>query len=342
MIITRFHDVEKLDVLVEFLTPTFLGGADQNAELRSAPFKNLIRQWWRVVNGNLNADDLRRQEDEIFGTVLGDDKTTASKVRIAVVQGAEFRILNDHLRFGETKHPEVKGCIENSLYLGYGPVSPKKEKHRKYIAPESIIALTISFPPQLREQIVRTLQMIDAFGTIGSRCRNGYGSLALTTDGVARLNPATIQCAQLPELVGNNRKEYPNQFGRDNKGMFLWETSPQAQWTNAMKVLAETYLKTRTAIQINKPGLQPRHALGYPVTNHPVDDWDVQNRRMPSQLRLMVKRNQANELVGRILHLPHNLAKPWSVNILSQLDVWQKVHQFLDLQDQFHRIGGGA
>ena len=52
MLITRFHDTETLQVSVEFLTPTFLGGADQNAELRAAPFKNLLRQWWRVAVGS--------------------------------------------------------------------------------------------------------------------------------------------------------------------------------------------------------------------------------------------------------------------------------------------------
>ncbi|MDD3295479.1 MAG: hypothetical protein PHG20_12415, partial [Geobacteraceae bacterium] len=68
MIITRFHDVEKMDITVEFLTPTFLGGADRQGELRSPPFKNLLRQWWRVVKGDLAVDELRQREGQLFGT----------------------------------------------------------------------------------------------------------------------------------------------------------------------------------------------------------------------------------------------------------------------------------
>ena len=43
MIITRYHNMEELRLTVEFLTPTFLGGADQNAELRAAPFKVSVK-----------------------------------------------------------------------------------------------------------------------------------------------------------------------------------------------------------------------------------------------------------------------------------------------------------
>lgn len=349
MIITRFHGVEKLDVTVEFLTPTFLGGADQNAELRSAPFKNLIRQWWRVVNGNLAPDELRAREGVLFGTVLGNNDTTASKVRISLLPvGEQFKSSNAQLNIGRTLHPEVKGgmLIDNAIYLGYGPVQIGKPS-KQYITPSSMAILSISFPCQSRDQIVRTLQMIDAFGAIGSRCRNGYGSLALSADGVTRLNPATIQCTQLAELVGNNRKEYPNRFGRDERGLLLWESNnQQPQWTNAMTLLAGTYLKTRTKINIagNPNELHERHLLGFPVTNHDkinTPGWD-RNGRMPSQLRLMVKRNPNNELVARILHLPHKLPKPWPQNLLAQQQVWSQVHQFLDQQqEQFHRIGGG-
>lgn len=350
MIITRFHNLERLDVFVEFLTPTFLGGADQNAELRSAPFKNLIRQWWRVANGNLDIGELRTKEGILFGTVLGDDETTASKVRLVITPDQQFNLSTQPFQFGKTPHPEVKGGIpvENTLYLGYGPIQFGKPNpiFKQYIIPGSIANLTVSFTQKMREEMIKTLQLIDAFGTIGSRCRNGYGSLALSVEGVPRLNPSSVECQALVDIVGNNQKEYPNRFGRDNNGMLLWETNIQPQWTSAMTLLAGTYLRTRTEINIagNPKCLHERHILGFPLTNHDKNlpqDWE-RNGRMPSQLRLMVKRTQANHLVARILHLPHNLPKPWPTNLPPQQDVWRQVHQFLDRQDSFHRIGGGA
>ena len=52
--VSRFTDTKILRFTVEFVTPCFLGGADGNAELRVAPFKNLLRRWWRIANGKLS------------------------------------------------------------------------------------------------------------------------------------------------------------------------------------------------------------------------------------------------------------------------------------------------
>ncbi len=34
---------------VRFLTPAFLGDAEQNGRWRTPPFKAQLRQWWRVA-----------------------------------------------------------------------------------------------------------------------------------------------------------------------------------------------------------------------------------------------------------------------------------------------------
>ena len=109
-----------------------------------------------------------------------------------------------------------------------------------------------------------------------------------------------------------------------------------------MQSLAQSYMTLRTKINIKPQGLRERHLLGYPVTNHILTEWDGNNGRMPSQLRLMVKNNPENQLVGRILHLPHCLPKdkPWNINLGSQLEIWETVHTQLDANKQFHRCGG--
>lgn len=350
MNITRFHNRERVELKVEFLTPTFLGGADQQAELRSAPFKNLLRQWWRVVNGNLDAGTLRAREGELFGTVLGDDECTSSSVRLSIAPLEGLAIVDSPFSFGATPHREVNNGmpVKNSLYLGYGPVmfAKPEPKCRRYIAPGSTAVLSVSFSRQHRNEIIAALTYIDAFGTIGSRCRNGYGSLALTSDAFEKLDPATLRTSEVGNLVADNAREYPNRFGNDERGLLLWE-SAQNGWESAMTLLAGTYLRTRTEINIagNPNELHERHLLGFPVTNHSkIQSWGGNNGRMPSQLRLMVKRDTQNQLVARILHLPHRLPndKPWPRQLPTQLVVWQQVHQFLDTQNQFHRIGGAA
>jgi len=340
--------MEKLDFDVEFLTPTFLGGADQDAELRSPPFKNLIRQWWRILNGGSTVEKLRETENSLFGSVL-EKKAAASKVRITITPGDNFKLSEDNLDFGSTKHPEVNASsIRNDLYLGYGPITFKKgiTTTKTYIAPDSHAKLSISLPKKHREQIIRIIQMIDAFGTIGSRNRNGYGSLAVSSADMKRLAPETVISSPWTTLLAD--KQYPHGFGKDGKGLLLWESGKHDKWQNAMQQLATTYLNTRVGINIkgNANQLHERHLLGFPVTNHknitdPKTNWGS-NDRMPSQLRLMVKRNTNNQLVARIFHLPHKLPKTWPTELATEQTIWRQVHGYLDEQKEFHRTGGGA
>lgn len=345
MIITRFHGMEPIEVGVEFLTPTFLGGADQQAELRSAPFKNLLRQWWRVLNGNLDPSQLLEQEGELFGSVLDERSSSASKVRMSIQPEERFTITDKNFFFGKTFHPEAgKGGInvENALYLGFGPITYKNGTFtfRKYIAPGSRAKMTIQCPKQHSQLIKNILGLIDAFGTIGSRSRNGYGSLSCTFEGKKPFESVNLPLFQLGRLVGGGGKKYPNGFGKDHD-LLCWDSKATfADWKDAMKLLAESYMKVRITIPLKSKGLEPRHALGYPVTNHPVKEWGGNQGRMPSQLRLMTKRNNNNQLVARILHLPHTLPHPWPPGLRSQEDIWKQVHDFLDKHDSFTRIGG--
>ena len=82
MDVSRYVNTEKIDFTVEFLTPCFLGGADQNAEVRVAPLKAGLRYWWRVLYGQKYGDKLKSVEDEIFGTAKIDAKTRVGKSRV--------------------------------------------------------------------------------------------------------------------------------------------------------------------------------------------------------------------------------------------------------------------
>ena len=352
MIITRYHNMEELRLTVEFLTPTFLGGADQNAELRAAPFKNLLRQWWRVAVGShyANHKDMLSAEGDLFGAVLDDNQASASKVRLALtpVEGSFF-LSEKGFFFGKTTHIEVKGgmAVDNSLYLGFGPITYQKGKTelKRYIAPGSKAILLLSFPREKKAHMADLLHYIDAFGTIGSRSRNGWGSLSLSGEGFARHDVQAFATAPATRLVGDGQgRQYPSQLGADSKGILCWEIGVQEgnDWKTAMQSLAETYMTLRTKINIKPQGLKERHLLGYPVTNHALTEWGGNNGRMPSQLRLMVKRNPVDRLVGRILHLPHCLPedKPWNNRLGSPLDIWKTVHLHLDADKHFHRCGG--
>jgi len=343
VIITRFHNQAKLEFKVEFLTPTFLGGADQNAELRSAPFKNLLRQWWRVAKGSQYGDlkEMREKEGKLFGSVNG-EKTSASSLRLVIHSGpGQCPVSKSSFNFGSSIHKEVnKGQkISNALYLGYGPITYKKEL-KQYIAPGGEATFSISCPKGKENEILLTLQYIHAFGTIGSRSRNGWGSLELSGETFAPQELSDFAVKPAQDLI-EGKAQYPSSLAVSDDGrLLLWETKPQKEWMEVMRLLAETYMEVRTNINIKPQGMQKRHILGYPITNHSIAEWNNNNDRMPSQLRLMVKK-KGNEFVGRILHLPHKLPLPWNAGrIGTEIEVWQEVHGLLDRDKNLHRSGG--
>jgi CRISPR-associated protein Cmr1 len=133
MLIERKYDVQ-------FVTPGFVGGADQSGEWRSPPFKALLRQWWRVVWWHTVKDPtlqaLRKAEGDLFGWAADTEKK-AKKSQVLLrleswKQGSQTDQDFNKIRFPEIEHPEVKDRqgtprrIAASLYLGYGPGHVRK------------------------------------------------------------------------------------------------------------------------------------------------------------------------------------------------------------------------
>ena len=350
MIITRFHNVEEMNFKIEFLSPTFLGGADQNAELRTAPFKNLLRQWWRVVNGTLTTDELRKQEGSLFGTVLGEEGACSSQVRFHLVPDETFQLSEEIRSIGKLHHPEVKVPVDRLLYLGYGPVFLGKmegklvPKSKRYIQPGSTVSFILFVPKQKKKMFNDILKIINDYGTMGSRSRNGYGSLSVTDENTYSDYDMSSFVYHVQDFFSQvNDKQYPHGLAKDDKGILCWEYSEKIRdWQDIFKYFSDVYMKARTQFPFKSHHvLEPRHILGYPAgTKHAVNEWGGNRGRMPSQLRLMVKRKRTGQLVGRILHLPHKLPKPWNPELGSELEIWKQVHAFLDSQKELKRLGG--
>lgn len=364
MIVTRFHNVEKLTLGIEFLSPTFLGGADQNAELRSAPFKNLLRQWWRIANGHLSAQQLRLAEGNLFGTVLGDNSAQASQIRLVLEKGKRFAIDEEMPSLGALEHPEVRNPagnhipLDRRLYLGYGPITNVKVdgKHktiiRKFIKPGSVVKASVYVPKISMDIFQHTLSLMFHFGSIGSRSRNGFGSLSFMCD-KTKISLMPFTDIMRTSIAFNVRmeqqnKRYPSQLCFDEKELLCWDyqhdnsANVDHAWQEIFRNFAEIYMRSRTMLRFQHANkLEARHLLGYPAgKNHVVNDWGGNKGRMPSQLRLMVKRNDHGQIVGRILHLPHPIPKKWDNSLGTQADIWKQVHTFLDQHPSLKRCGG--
>ena len=370
---------------VEFITPTFLGGADRNAEIRTAPFKNLLRCWWRIANGNLSPEELWKKESRLFGSTEKDPDVVEenkklpkekrkpetfgkSKVCLTIVsKNIEYQ-KEKSLRFPDKKiiHPEVHNIknpkvlepVSFEAYLGMGPVFgrnynympileyvPSKKVYddfskKEVTVPErkSSITISLSLPASEKERFIEVLSYINYFGTIGSRSRNGWGSI-LVKNIVLNENEQLelIKIKDIKEkkavdwqslINGNCSKKYPSAIAKDDKGLLCWCAPQRNSWEEAMLDAAKIYSSVRTQFKFKNNDLNDRHLLGYPITHHEYNNWPVKNTRLPSELCIKINFNQG-KYRAQITHIP-NLIPLQGFSVEEQRRIWKEVHSFLD------------
>lgn len=355
MNVSRYTDTTELRFDVEFVTPCFLGGADGNAEIRTAPFKNLLRRWWRIANGNLSPEQLWQKESELFGSTEKNPKTGKtfgkSKVELKIVDKTRRNIIdireNPRIRFPDETihHPEVRDPMSFETYLGMGPIFGREYK-KNYIREDSTVTLSLEIPNDrnIIFYIIKTLTLIDLFGSVGSRSRNGWGSISIQEISINNKNAALLSKERIYDdlkdwrqaFANDEIREYPFYLGKDKNGILCWESIEDfSHWSDAMHFLADAYMHLKTHFNFSEENirnnrLDKRHLLGYPITHHNValEDW----KRLPSQLLLKVIKINRRKYKAQIFHLPSAIPLVWDKNSSGsgQLGIWQEVHDFLD------------
>jgi len=350
--------MKKLELQVSFVTPAFLGNAEQQGQWRTPPFKALLRQWWRVAvakDCDFDVGELRKRELELFGSAADDKTGGKSKVRIRL-QAWPKGNFTGQLKDSKVTHPEVKFPVGSALYLGYGPIGYKKGKGTvvnmsNAIAPSDSNALKLGFPAG--KCLEESAQLSAWFGTLGSRSRNGWGSCQFRgkeIESIGALLHGSGICREILQnvsrpLVDCLQLEWPHAIGTDAQGLLIWKTQAFDDWQQVMKLLAEVKIAFRTNLNVNG-GFQDRHLLAYPVTHHGTELGN--QTRIANQIRFKVVCSR-NKYFGLVFHLPcdipsalkSKLKQPPSIE--KQLRIWQQVHQILDKKDnQMHRLGGAS
>ncbi len=327
---------------VDFITPAFLGNAEQAAEWRTPPFKALLRQMWRLATASELGFDhrkLREAEGELFGRADRDGRRR-SEVTLTL-QPWQPGELTEWPPQPKVNHPEVQRNpqIGAHLYLAYGPLGPKGlNKGRSAIAPGVKATLTLWVPESQRHSIERALQLMHLLGTVGGRSRNGWGSVQLSSKtGLVIPQLGTPQAKQVLQAIARRWEEcldldWPHALGRDDRGLLCWRTrGTTANWQDRKSRLAEVKIALRTQFAFPEeseghPTPRERHVLAYPVTNHSVSSWPS-DFRMPNQLRFKALR-EGNNLRGLIFHTPWVPRGKGLESLAPQ--VWPQVHKKLD------------
>jgi len=175
--LSRFNNMNSAEFNVEVVTPMFLGGANTtDAELRVPSIKGMLRFWWRATCGIENLETMKKKESEIFGST---EQKAAFSLHIA--NRSNIITLLDMKERGEKfkVHGHNVSIID---YLAYGTHKYERGQgnvyQRNHITPNSSFSLKYQFyNNQLKDDILRAFYFFIACGGLGSRNRNGFGSL---------------------------------------------------------------------------------------------------------------------------------------------------------------------
>lgn len=344
--------MKKLAFQLQFHTPAFLGDAAQSGRWRTPPIKALLRQWWRVVYAAdrrfaVNVNEMRTEEGVLFGHAWL-DKDQDKKGNAVAARKSEVRVRLSRWDVGALKnweslasvpHPEVRFPVGSDLYLGYGPLKLEKRAHQPTlkanaaIQAKAIANLCLAIPETQALRIQQALWLMDQYGTLGGRSRNGWGSFSLTAE--AAQEPLTVGGPQAVRPWADCLKlDWPHAIGADAKGQpLIWQTQPHPDWKALMKTLAmiKIGLRTQFIFSSGKDASQPedRHWLSYPVTNHSVSAWGG-NARLPNTLRFKVRKSSDGQCVGVIFHMPCLPIASFKPDRARIEAVWQQVHAYLD------------
>jgi CRISPR-associated protein Cmr1 len=352
----RYFNRKKITLRCETVTPMFLGNAGQDAEWRVAPFKGMLRYWWRVSLPDIRTyQALLMEESRIFGSAGDAEESVAGKSCVSITLSSRARPVELRLpELPKINHPECERQdreIDPLLYLAnMGIMQPGGRVRHSYFPAGSAFEWTIEYPESAEAAMKPVIILIKAFGAVGARSRNGWGSFQVNQ---MECEPLHIEewCGILDdctkEWTKGFEKDYPNCLGVDTdaigkgKGdVLLWKTKIMPDWQSAMRELADAYVgvRARGVAGIGKLDAngkdQPseRHLLGFPLTNHPAKqaaNWGNQGRHA-SSLRFVV-RKKSEGFQGFVLHLPHRFSDQMSpMSNEKQIEVWKKVHTKLD------------
>ena len=324
--------MKKLEYKVTLTTPAFLGNAGQTGQWRTPPFKALLRHWWRVAvakKHDYNCGEIREVEGQLFGNAWLDSGPTRSLVRMRLDRWSEGSSDWQTLE----KIGAGKNRVAADLYLGYGPVKYDRNTKLSRLQNAALQAghfatLSLAVPEEYEEDINNALALIHRFGTVGGRSRNGWGSVSLEPE--PKDGPPEFELGAFTSPLEDALKwDWPHAIGVDTNGRpLIWETAPATDWKGAMKTLG----KLRK--ELNSKFKSHRRWLNYPVTGLSVREFP-EHGRLPNSLRFKVVMTPAgngnNRIAGLVFHTPC-LPPPDFKPDGELIEVWKKVHQFLDGQ----------
>ncbi|SEM58630.1 CRISPR-associated protein, Cmr1 family [Syntrophus gentianae] len=290
--ISRFKDIKKREFDCEVVTPMFLGGANpKKAEMRAPSIKAVMRFWWRALYEGENIEEMTKDEAKIFGS-------TEKKSSVSVTIGIQNeKATTNHLPSGKKIMVTSKGGtfpISIIEYLAFGLLDPQKREGKyikEHFEPNSHLKIILTFPKTIEADLMKALNAMISFGGLGSRSRNGFGSL---------------HCDELTEFT--LPKEGPlKSFTAFSKEAYLFNHFKVCDtWHDALYEIGNVYRQSRLNLEGIRHEWNKRALIAMPI--------EAKNESIPSSIRngrhakpyfLHVNKISDGKYQGQILFLPY-------------------------------------
>lgn len=334
----RHSPMKTLQYRLTFLTPAFLGDAEQNARWRTPPLKHALREWWRVIfyaahkQHHFSISDLRDAEGILWGHawlpndtfVEADGKTAVARARKSQVR-LRLLSINDAadtqvLSWGGKRESGVAPLVDNleNSYAWFGLVRRGAGlADRNRLAASESRRLVLSCPSSYEKEIKSTIELINLFGTLGSRSQGGWGSVSV--EPVRVLNSADLQsfCEPLERCL---EKDWKAAIACDagNGKPWVWRSRQAFRtWHEALAYGARCRRELRGALKAPR---DHRAILGFASPG-----------RMPSPLHWKVLSDEGGLRV-QAAAFPHRVpaASGVQIQMKDMKAAWQKIAQMLD------------
>lgn len=305
--------VERSSTLT-LVTPAFLAGADQedkrDCELRPATLRGLLRWWWRTLHaGYLGVKELKQLEAWIWGDT---DQGGAVQIALDASAGTEPVLFNHRDRTSrfvpdpdfERRHQLEKAphkTTQGLFYVSFGMDEKSKDviKQRHYLddggnwelrltaravrAPVGGPRADIIPADRVLEQAVAALDLLCAFGGVGSKGRKGFGSLQVVSASASA--PVSIddlqeRAAAFRRLLGWDQTFSRERLESPSLANAIQLDSPIATpWSDPWTVLDRIGFAYQAFMQQKKHNPE-KVAMGLPRKIHgPNEDGPIRNKR---------------------------------------------------------------
>jgi len=352
--------IKTIQFEIETITPMFLSGADQGkAELRAASIKGLMRFWWRALQAEGELEKLRDRENRIFGSAdekMGGGSSFSIRIRHDNLQpvSKKFPFKDNIHKIMVTSRSRNKTFPINILeYLAYGPFDPKRKSFRPYFDAKAKFTLIISvLNAQHIDEVLKALHYLALFGGVGSRSRNGFGSLAITkAEGnfnASRIISPTIKYSDdvLKELA--NRKSALLPYSSFTQGTRLFCTKEKRNsWDEALADAGQVYrgirvgdIKLNNEIFEKKHNYNKRQFLGAPLDPFQENYHSLLDRHAKPYFIKVAK--EGSQYRSYILYLPslycYGLDEDRNKNRINNHDELNK--KFIEVCNEFNEFLG--